>query len=130
MARALITLFISLVGAELTALTFAASLEPDAGIETIFLPAVFPIASIGALVAGLLAWPAVFIALPSRDKTAFVLALYGLTMLGTVLSVRFVGASFVGPIAAFMFSVVFLTLARVLYSVSRKPSALPPASER
>jgi hypothetical protein len=117
MSLSLTSALISLLGAELTAFTFVAALDPSLGIRALFLPAVFPIAAIGGMISALIAWPIVHITSAYAKSMETGMILCTITPLVTYLLVRFALIhAFLAPVLSLIvgISVVFaLTRLRV-----------------
>ena len=94
------TLAVAMLGAELTAISFVAALDPAIGFKAILLPAVFPIASAGAVIGGLCAWPIVTCLWPKKSQLPFTITLILISALGTFAGTR-IGLSLLAPALAF-----------------------------
>ena len=109
MPTALITFCLASLGAELTAATFIASSNPDAGVRTLYLPPLGVLSSLAAAIAGLLAWPLVHKAWPADHSLRFVVYLYALTIGGTFITVKYADRGFFGPVVSFVIALIAAT---------------------
>lgn len=85
MKRIVLLLFASLCGGITTAMVYAASVGPDAGVRTLALPGVAAVASIVGAVGGLLLAPLFIWSAKERNLSVFVPVVYGLAWAATLL---------------------------------------------